>query len=85
MSSPQHLDDEAKFTLGVISGKIDLVLVQMAAQRQSDEARFTKIEADLEEQADEIAGLKRDRSWLLGGAAAIGTALTGLGTWLGLK
>lgn len=66
-------DQDPQFMLGVISGKIDLVLVQLAADKAANEARFSKIEERQDATDEEVSSLKRDRAWLLGGAAALST------------
>lgn len=71
--------------LGVISGKLDLVLVNQAEAARAAEARFAKVEGRLDALEDGQAGYQRDRSWLFGGAAAIGAGLSGFATWLGLR
>ena len=75
--------EDTRYKLGEISGKIDLVLVQMAAQAQANEARFLKLENGQAEQGEQIADLKRDRAWVLGGAATLSTLGAALATWLG--
>lgn len=82
MITDEHSDDP-RFQLGVISGKLDLVLVQLAADRATTEARFGKIEERLDATDDEVAGLKRDRSWVLGGAAVLSALGATVAGWLG--
>ena len=76
---------DPQFQLGVISGKIDLVLVQLAASEQRNAEHFSRIEASQLAQdeahaalAEDVAGLKRDRSWVLGAAATISALGAGL-------
>lgn len=85
MGSEPHLEADANYRLGEISGKIDLILVQMAADRQTDEARFTRIETTQEDYDARLTSLEQGRSWLLGGAAAITAAFGAAATYLGLK
>lgn len=77
--------EDTRFLLGSIAGKIDLVLVTMEAQRAADAERFRKIEATQEEHAGHIASLQKDRSWVLGGAAAVTGAVGTFFAYLGLK
>lgn len=84
-----NLNDEPTYQLGVISGKIDLVLVQLAAHQRAVDARFDRVDAHQTTQDDahaalseEVAGLKRDRSWVLGAAAAVSAAIAAAGTFL---
>lgn len=77
-------DNDPQFMLGVISGKIDLVLVQLANDKAANEVRFAKIEERLDTTDEDVASLKQSRSWVLGGAAAISTAAAGLMALLGL-
>jgi hypothetical protein len=72
---PQEQDPQ--FMLGVISGKIDLVLVQLASDRTSNDTRFGKVESD-------ITTLKQHRSWLMGAIATVGGIATTAIAWLGL-
>lgn len=69
--------------LGVISGKIDLILLNQAEDKRLNEARFAKIEATQESHGEAIAGLKRDRAWVIGGAAALSALGTSFATLLG--
>lgn len=85
MTSKPVLDDGANYRLGEISGKIDLILVTMEAQRASDAQRFQKIETIQEEHAEHIASLQKDRAWVLGGAAAVTGAIGSFFAYLGLK
>lgn len=75
--------EDSHFKLGEISGKIDLILLNQAAQRQADEARFCKIEARLDVAENDVASLKQSRSWLLGAGAALGSLGGILGGYLG--
>lgn len=84
MHSDESLNDDPRFTLGVISGKIDLVLVQMGADRAATEARFAKAEGRLDTAEDDIASLKRDRAWVVGAAAAVSALGATVAGWLGL-
>lgn len=72
----EHENESTHFKLGEISGKIDLVLVQLATDRQANEARFTRIEDAQASQAKDISTLKQHRSWIMGGLAAMGTAVS---------
>lgn len=83
MSDP-HAADATHFKLGEISGKIDLVLVQLAADRQANDARFTRIETTQVAHSKDIAALKQHRSWLMGGLAAVGTAASAAFSFLSL-
>jgi hypothetical protein len=85
VTHPNPLEDDSRYQLGVISGKLDLILVNQAAQAAQTDARFTKVEARQDEAEDAISGLQRDRAWILGGAAAIGAGLSGFATWLGCR
>ena len=84
-----NLHDEPHYQLGVISGKIDLVLVQLAAHQRSTDARFDRVDTHQAVQDDahaalseEVAGLKRDRSWVFGAAATVSAAIAAAGTFL---
>lgn len=85
MSLTTPLEEDGRYQLGVISGKLDLILAHQAAQAAQYEGRFTRIETRQDDQDEAIAGLQKDRAWLLGGAAAIGAGLSGIATWLGLR
>lgn len=74
-----------EFQLGEISGKLDMILVQMAADRAALDERLTKAEQRLDAVEEVQTGFKQDRSWLLGGAAAIATGISAVGAVLGLK
>lgn len=80
---------EPNYQLGVISGKIDLILVQLAAHQRSVDARFDKVDARQTEQDEAHAALVKDvqdlrgsRAWLLGAATSITTALSLFGSYL---
>lgn len=64
--------EETHYKLGEISGKIDLVLVQIAANEAANNARHERHEARLDTAEDDIASLKQSRSWVIGAGAAIG-------------
>lgn len=85
MTTPRPLDDDAKFQLGLISGKLDLLLVQSEAQGRQIGERIGKLEARVDLVEEGQSNYQRDRSWLLGGAAAIGAGISGVATWLGLR
>lgn len=85
MTPVKDLPDDTRFILGSIAGKIDLVLVTMEAQRAADAERFRKIEAVQEEHAGHIASLQKDRSWVLGGFAAVTGAVGTFLTYLGIR
>lgn len=85
MTPLSPLDDDGRYQLGVISGKLDLILTHQASQAAQYESRFIRIEARQDEHDGVLAGLHKDRSWLLGSAAAVGAGLSGFATWLGLK
>lgn len=78
-------ENDPHFMLGVISGKIDLILLNHEADKKATAARFDKAEARLDDIEDDVATLKQGKSWLMGGAATIaglvsfGLALLGLG------
>lgn len=74
-------EQDSRFALGVISGKIDLVLLNQAEDRRINEARFAKIETTLEDHAVALAGHKRDRAWIIGlsgAVSAVGSAVVAL-------
>lgn len=80
---------DPNFQLGVISGKIDLVLVQLAASEQRNAEHFSRIEASQTAQdeahsalAEDVAALKRDRSWVLGAAATVSAIAGAAGSYL---
>lgn len=77
--------DDQVYQLGVISGKLDLILVQMEANRATDLERFNKVEGRIESVEDDVASLKRDRSWMLGGAATLGSMGGVVAAFLGFK
>lgn len=77
--------EDPKYQLGVISGKLDMILAQQTQLAAQNDARFAKIEARQDTAEDAIDGLQRDRAWLLGGAAAIGAGFSAFATWLGLR
>ena len=85
MTSTPHLDDDAKFQLGIISGKLDLLLVQNAEADRRNAERHAKTEEALADHDQRISSLEQGRSWVLGGAAAITAALGGLATWAGFR
>ena len=85
MTPPIPLDEDGRYQLGVISGKLDLILAHQAVQASQNDSRFLRIETRQNEQDDAIAGLQKDRAWLLGGAATVGAGLSGLATWLGVR
>ncbi len=85
MTSTPQLDDDAKFQLGIISGKLDLLLVQNADAERRNAERHAKIEETLDDHDGRIASLEQGRSWLIGGAAAITTAVGAVVSWLGLR
>jgi len=60
-----------------------MLLANQAQDRAVNDIRFTKVEKELEEHAEQIAGLRRDRSWVLGGAAAISALGITLGRLFG--
>lgn len=82
MTSEPHLDADAKYQLGVISGKLDLLLVQAQETNSRYDARFNKIEQELDAQDERLTSLERSRTWVLGAAAALGTAASALASWL---
>lgn len=82
---PTETLDDPRYQLGVISGKLDLILVQMAEADRRHDRRFTDIETRIAAVEEGHAAYGRDRSWLLGGGAAVTAALGGLATWLGLR
>lgn len=71
-----------EFMLGVISGKIDLVLSQIATDRHNTDNRFLKIEERQDTSEGDIASLRRDKAWVLGMAAAISSVGAALGVLL---
>ena len=81
--NPDTSSDDARFQLGVISGKIDLVLVQMASQAVATDARFSKVEERLGEIEEDLGSLKQSRSWLLGAGAVLGALAGTLGGLVG--
>lgn len=85
MNTPSPLEGDERYLLGVMSGKIDLVLVQLATIQATNDARFAKNEdshASLETRVDT---LEKQRSWLMGGAAAIGATSGLIAKALGFK
>lgn len=76
-------EGDFKFQLGVISGKIDLVLAHQAATQAANEARFTRIEREQTDQGEEVAKLKQRHSWFMGGLAAIGGIVSAAGLAIG--
>lgn len=85
MNTPPPLEDDARFQLGVISGKLDLILTHQREEAARNTERFARAEGRLDAAEDAIVGLQKDRAWLLGGAAAIGAGLSGIATWIGFK
>ncbi|MFN3582771.1 hypothetical protein [Phenylobacterium sp.] len=69
--------------LGVISGKIDLILLNQAEEKRQNEARFAKIEARQDATEEDVAALKRDRAWVLGAAATVSALGATVAGWLG--
>lgn len=84
MNTPE-IQDDARYMLGVISGKIDLVLVQQASDRAATEARFAKVEERLDATDADVSELKRDRARVLGGAAALSAFGASLAAFFGFK
>ncbi|MBK1968424.1 hypothetical protein JDBV08_00480 [Mycobacterium phage jiawei] len=85
MGSPDNLDADARYQLGVISGKLDLILVQNADFARQTESRFVKIEGDVAEQSERLGVIERNKSWALGVAAAVSAAISAIGFVIGLK
>lgn len=85
MTSQPLLDEDARFSLGVISGKLDLLLVQGAATQAANDARFTKLEDCQDDHDTRISSLEQGRSWVLGGAATVTAAVGTIFAYLGLK
>jgi uncharacterized protein YhaN len=80
-----ELQDDTRYMLGVISGKIDLVLVQQANDRAVNDARFAKVEERLDATDADVSELKRDRARVLGGAAALSAFGASIAAYFGLK
>ena len=74
-----------EFQLGLISGKIDMLLLQGAEKAARDDLRFLAAEQQIAAHDHRLDSIERERSWVLGGAAAITTAIGGLATYFGLK
>ena len=70
--------------LGVISGKIDLILLQSAEDRRQNEVRFIKSEERLDALEESTESLKHSRTWFLGAAAALGAISSGVLKLIGL-
>jgi len=85
MGSPDNLDADARYQLGVISGKLDLILVQNADFARQTESRFVRVEKGLGDHDDRLSAIERNKSWVLGAAAVVSTAISGIGFWLGLR
>ena len=85
MGTPENLDGDTRYQLGVISGKLDLILVQNAETDRRHTQRLAEVDARLDAHDTRLTSLEADRWKLLGGAGAIGTAFTGIIAWLGLK
>ncbi|MFN3573619.1 MAG: hypothetical protein ACK4TR_08840 [Phenylobacterium sp.] len=69
--------------LGAISGKLDIILLNQEEEKRRNDIRFSKIEDRQDAADDEIASLKRDRSWVLGAAAAVSTVAAAFASWAG--
>lgn len=63
MTVRKDVEASHEYLLGRIDGKLDLVLANLA----KSDARIDVVESD-------VQTLKQGRSWLLGAAAALGTA-----------
>lgn len=83
--NPNIDPSDPRYQLGVISGKLDLILVQMAETDRRQDRRFTEIEERIAAVEEGQDAYKRDRSWLLGGGATVTAIAGGVATWLGLK
>lgn len=81
--NPDTGSPDISYLLGAISGKIDLILTNQANDRALNAERFSKLEERMDQAEDDVAALKRDRAWVLGGAAAISTAAAALAGLLG--
>lgn len=82
---PDNLDGDPRYQLGVISGKLDLILVQNQETERRHAQAMAEANARLDDHDVRITSLEADRWKILGGAGVIGTAFTGLFAWLGLK
>lgn len=85
MGIPDSLENDTRYQLGTISGKLDLILVQNAESERRHTAALAEATARLDDHDNRITSLEADRWKILGGAGVIGTAFTGVIAWLGLK
>jgi hypothetical protein len=74
-----------EYQAGVISGKLDMLLIQGAEKAIRDDLRFASAQQQLDAHDARLDTIEKERSWVLGGAATITAALGGLATYLGLK
>lgn len=85
MSTPDNLDGDPRYQLGVISGKLDLILVQNAESERRHAQALAEANTRLDDHDNRISSLEADRWKILGGASVIGAAFTGIMSWLSLK
>lgn len=85
MTSTPNLNDDVRYQLGAISGKLDLILVQSAEADRRHTARMGEIEARVDDHDTRLDSLERNRSWVLGAAATVTAAFGAAATILGLR
>lgn len=85
MTSTPNLNDDVRYQLGAISGKLDLILVQSAEADRRHTARMAEIESRVDDHDDRLDSLERNRSWVLGAAATVTAAFGAVATVLGLR
>ncbi len=83
--SPHTEHEDPRYQLGVISGKIDLLLIQNAEAARQNDKRFNKLEDGQADHDARITSLEQGRSWVLGAAATITATAGAIATYLGLR
>lgn len=85
MPAPQSPARVSEYQLGLISGKLDMLLIQGAEKAARDDLRFASYDLQLSTQDSRIDVIERERAWVIGAAATITTVLGGAATYLGLR
>jgi hypothetical protein len=75
----------SEYQLGLISGKLDMLLLQGAEKAVRDDARFASYDLQLSTVDSRLDVIENQRAWVIGGAATITTLVGGFATYLGLK